>query len=82
MAVVRIKEYNGMFFHDLAVSTSPVKTEVAISLNDKLVVERPLTLQLHMGAYRYDPELLLSTWSFDYPVPIPRGISASSLLEN
>lgn len=77
MAVVKVKEYNGMEFRDLAVSASPVTTEVAISQYDKIVVKRPLTLQLHKNAYKYDPELLLSQWTFDYPAPQPRGVNSS-----
>ena len=76
MAVLT-KEYNGMFFHDLAVSTSPVKTEVAISVDDKLVNKGPLTLQRHEESYKFEPELMLSTWSTHYPVPESRGVYAS-----
>ena len=72
-----VKEYNGMEFRDLAVSASPVTTEVAVSQYDKIVVREPLTLQLHKNAYKYDPELLLSQWTLDFPVPLPRGVEAS-----
>jgi len=78
MAVVKVKRYNGMEFRDLVVSSSTVKTEVAVSVNDKIVVERPLTLQLHKNAYRYEPELLLSTWSFEYPKIVSRGTVSST----
>ena len=78
MAVVKVKRYNGMEFRDLVVSSSTVKTEVAVSVNDKIVVERPLTLQLHKNAYRYEPDLLLSTWSFEYPKIVPRGTVSST----
>ena len=77
MAVVKVKNWNGMQFRDLVVSTSPVKTEVAVSVNDKIVVERPLTLQLHKNAYRYESELLMSSWSLEYPPLTPRGVNAS-----
>lgn len=77
MAVVDVKQYNGMLFHDLAVTTSPVITEVAVDHYRKFVVERPLSLQIHTGAYQYNSELLLSTWSRSYPKLQPRGVQES-----
>ena len=68
------KEYNGMEFEDLVVSASPLKLEVVVSALDKLVVERPLTLQIHRKACKYRPELLLSSWSLQYPKLQPRGV--------
>lgn len=77
MAVVKVKNWNNMNFVDLVVSASPVKTEVAISRYDKIVVQQPLTLQLHKNSYKYYPELLLSQWTLNFPVPEPRGVEAS-----
>ena len=71
---VRVKDYNGMLFMDLVTSTSPVKHQWAISVNDKQIIERPLTLQLHKNSYKYDRELLLSSWSFQYPIKASRGV--------
>jgi hypothetical protein len=48
MAVVKVKEYNGMEFRDLAITASPVTTEVAVSQYDKIVVEEPL-MRAHIG---------------------------------
>ena len=78
MAVVKVKNWNGMEFHDLLVSASPVTTEVAVTQHDKIVVETPLTLQVHKNAYAYEPELLLSSWTSDFPVVQPRGVGDSS----
>jgi len=77
VAVVRGKNWNGMQFRDLLVSASPVKTEVAVSVDDKIVVERPLTLQLHKNAYKYEPELLLSQFAVEFPRQQPRGVESS-----
>ena len=74
---VTIKRYNGMEFRDLAVTMSPVITEVAVSQYDKIVVSEPWTLQLHNNSYKYDPELLLSQWTLNFPVLQPRGVEAS-----
>lgn len=74
---VNVKDYNGMQFMDLVVSTSPVKHQWALSVNDKQIIERPLTLQLHKNSYKYDRELLLSSWSLQYPMRRVRGVSDS-----
>ena len=74
---IRRKEYNGMNFDDL-LSFPETVVEVAISIDDKLVSkDGPLTLQRHLNSYTYEPELLLSTWSYEYPIPAKRGVKAS-----
>ena len=59
-----------------------VTQEFAISQQEKLVMKWPLTLQIHEESYKYDPELLLSSWSFSYPLPQLRGVTKSLYCRN
>lgn len=70
---LRVKYYNGMQFQDW-VDFPPVKHEFAVSVDYKRVISRPLILQTHQRSYAYEPELLLSSWSYQYPVDEPRGV--------
>lgn len=74
---LRVKTYNGMIFNDF-VDFPVVKHEHAISVDEKIVAAGPLSLQVHKEAYKYQPELLLSTWSLTYPVIESRGVHDSN----
>lgn len=69
-------EYNGMQFDTLA-TMKDIRNQYAVSVADKLTNVVPLTLQVHKSSYKYDREIFLSSWSFGFPVMMPRGVEAS-----
>jgi hypothetical protein len=53
----------------------PLKTTMAINSNEKLVLPGNFVIDYHDQCYKYDPEVVISTWSTKQPYQDNRPIN-------